>query len=694
MKRKIHIKKNNKIYKRNHKSNIRNDLININNKQKTIIRNPSKIFNPEDIKKELESYNSAAKKILLCGDEIFEIIYNKLSIDFTQIDKYLHSKNLYYNIKIKKIDILKKFFLQLKYIDIIYIPGSLLNSKYNGKNICNNLNNFLGFNLKKINNNYNPNNINECILFWMDITKIISEYLNNFETCNAKLLYIYINNDYMSFINKTKKICELFNYDCFIIDEFEQTKFSKVDKLSEAMKNKRLPNISEDIIKHLLLLEHISIKYNYKYYILKNINIDGYHKNKNILANISNINTNNKKWMAKSVDKINGKKNSDKNEFEIIKNNIYYHFTLSRTIIIINDSFSNNNNDAKYFNKILSKILITKIPIIILTNNLSPINKIGPKKLKNFYVNCIFNNNITKKDILIYYYIIILYINIRLCFLKFTFEISDYNSLINYINRINNNVLLSSDIIKKIIKLSEYFCYYGKFEIDIIDFKINQIFNIIEKEINNDNLNPNNYIDIVNFIYNNIFTDNFKEENNIEELANIMDIHSFFDCEDKIKKNLSEKIYENKLKYTDTNKYYKNNFDLYINNENLCLEKYFNFKDYFNNNYTQYNNKDIMALNDVNNTIINALNLQKKLLLSFNKKMFISNNLLPYYNASIKLINGNTNNNHTEEINTYINSCSFKKVFKKINNKYILNNIYLNYYNSFIIKKKLKKKKI
>ena len=103
-----------KIYKRNHKSNIINDLININNKQKTIIRNPSKIFNPEDIKKELESYNSAAKKILLCGDEIFEIIYNKLSIDFTQIDKYLHSKNLYYNIKIKKIDILKKFFLTIK----------------------------------------------------------------------------------------------------------------------------------------------------------------------------------------------------------------------------------------------------------------------------------------------------------------------------------------------------------------------------------------------------------------------------------------------------------------------------------------------------------------------------------------------------------------------------------------------------
>ena len=102
----------------------------------------------------------------------------------------------------------------------------------------------------------------------------------------------------------------------------------------------------------------------------------------------------------------------------------------------------------------------------------------------------------------------------------------------------------------------------------------------------------------------------------------------------------------------------------------------------------------MIALNGINNSIISGLNLQKKLLLCSYNKIFISNYELPCYSASIKLINGNTNKNNNEEINTFFNSYSFKKVFKKINNKYILNNIYLNYYNYYIIKMKLSKKKI
>ena len=45
--------------------------------------------------------------------------------------------------------------------------------------------------------NYSPNNINEYKIFSSSITKLIIDYLNNFNNENIKGLFIYIKHDYI-----------------------------------------------------------------------------------------------------------------------------------------------------------------------------------------------------------------------------------------------------------------------------------------------------------------------------------------------------------------------------------------------------------------------------------------------------------------------------------------------------------------
>lgn len=78
-----------------------------------------------------------------------------------------------------------------------------------------------------------------------------------------------------------------------------------------------------------------------------------------------------------------------------------------------------------------------------------------------------------RKNNIINYYIFIIYLNIKLYNLKYKSHFKKYSSLKNYIeNVINDNNELNKNNLNLLYIISEYICYLGKFEIDIIDLVI------------------------------------------------------------------------------------------------------------------------------------------------------------------------------------------------------------------------------
>ena len=67
-----------------------------------------------------------------------------------------------------------------------------------------------------------PHNIRDCQIFWPNITEIITKYLNNFK--EGKGLFIYVEDDYLSYLKKIKLLCNLYNYETSVIDESNQMK--------------------------------------------------------------------------------------------------------------------------------------------------------------------------------------------------------------------------------------------------------------------------------------------------------------------------------------------------------------------------------------------------------------------------------------------------------------------------------------
>ena len=78
----------------------------------------------------------------------------------------------------------------------------------------------------------------------------------------------------------------------------------------------------------------------------------------------------------------------------------------------------------------------------------------------------------------------------------------------NDIKIIYTNSELCSHNLNHIYILSSYICYYGKFQIDVIDLRLTEIFNEVERKINEKKINPNDFNNIIEYIYNIVFPDN------------------------------------------------------------------------------------------------------------------------------------------------------------------------------------------
>ena len=852
------------------------NLLNNSDNNLCIIRNPSKTHLLEESKQELKKYHNRAEKTILCDNKIIEALYGKLNSSFDKINRFLvNNKKFEYNNKINQRDLLTKFLLQLKYIDISYISPIFLNENFNEEKISQNLKNFIGYNnLKGIKSNFMPNSIKECEIFWPNITEIIKKYLNNFHEGYG--LFIYVKHDYLSYLNKIKLLCNLFNYETSVIDESNTNKNMILDKLSEAMQTKRLPSINENLGAQILMLEEMVNSFSYKWEIFsknsdqnknKNTNnniIHSYiieHGNNNNKSNSndisfsnnissislhsssSDISSNDKiKITSKDLDiiyeeldikkqpnfskidnnnitndemnnkldsstnetftinykgKINNKikdiksieqnklllskkdrnrtnekskdktsknntnksnnkssehkkRKNKKNEADInntdikgyfrentkehkiftqLQNNIFLYCTKAKTAIIIVDSFSDKDIDKKYFNNILLKISQSKCPIIVLTNNLDYLYNSQPKKIKNLSINCILANN-NKRDInVILLYIYIIYLNVKLCSLKFEEKtIQTYEQLMEYIN--NNidmdtiNFDLCSLNMKYIYNIAEYICHYCKFQIDVIDLRLSELFSEVEREIKENNLSSTDFNGIIECVYNLVFPDNgnlmndLDEEKSIEELYLEKEINSFFDYSDGIKNKLIDKYYKEKLNLNDSYKNYFNSKDSMVNLEGLILGKYFNSsKNYLMKNNT--NNKENKLIlyksfsfyDSINNKLINQIQKADQLFISYSKNRFITiSSLYDYVYPLYRLLiikknftnksyfinfrNIFKNINQDENSIMFINGHSIKKLFQKIEECYFLNKRYINYSSNRLFKRSVNQKKI
>ena len=70
---------------------------------------------------------------------------------------------------------------------------------------------------------FSPTTKKECENCWPNITEIVMNYLNNFK--EGKGLYIYVKHDFIHYLEKVKLLCNLNNYEAFIIDESKESKF-------------------------------------------------------------------------------------------------------------------------------------------------------------------------------------------------------------------------------------------------------------------------------------------------------------------------------------------------------------------------------------------------------------------------------------------------------------------------------------
>ena len=285
------------------------------------------------------------------------------------------------------------------------------------------------------------------------------------------------------------------------------------------------------------------------------------------------------------------------------------------------------------------------------------------------------------------------------------------------------NFELCSMNMKYISNIAEYICQYSKFQIDVIDLRLSELFSEVEREINENNLTPNDFNGIIEYIYNLVFPDrvdinnDFDEEKSIEELYSEREMSSFLDYSEGVKNKLIDKYYKEKLNLNDSYKNYLNSKDSMVNLEGLILGKYFNSSKnhLMKNDNNSKENKLILyksfSFNDsINNKLINQIQKADQLFISFSQKRFITFSSLSDYvypinrlliikrNFYSKYYVSNFCNifkNMTQDENSmFIDAHVIKKLFQKIEGCYFLNKSFINYSSNRLFKKSINQKKI
>ena len=403
------------------------------------------------------------------SNEISDIFVNNFIRSFKRyIDDNCKNENdkigIHKNLNISKItfnkfiqQIFKYFitkYLLNTYQNLIYIPQKYM-MQQNKENDLNEVG-LLSYNEKSnIFLEYSPINLIECNLFFPDLCSNILKYIKNFKRKKRKskpnpaLLLYRKSQDFTTYINKIKLICDQLGYR-LLIREDEANKLMNIDKLKEINQNYTIA-LQDKNLKYLKILDKISTTEKWTNF-LENNNIqilspkeeeinkkNNFINNKNIskTQSTAEVTQNISKQIFEKKEEINklfsggltfiGHNNnyfssSQGNEITISKEskifqnyqqNILKKFNKRRNVILFVDNFEKNDDNIKYINQINYIIPTSKSPIMILTNNLSIFTDnlvIGNTSFHTRYIpHQIDNEGIKEKENIIYMTFLILY---------------------------------------------------------------------------------------------------------------------------------------------------------------------------------------------------------------------------------------------------------------------------------------------
>ena len=544
--------------KKNSISKEQENKTNTNYSQYEIIRNPSKPRLGKEYSNILNKYLNIASKCILFTENQIEEINSYLNFIYEKIDSFFLAEKKYIKDDIKKINrnnLLIKLLLHSNN-EFFFIPLSLqINDNYkNFKEIFL----FNGYNnTKNLFYNFFPCNTEECSIFWSEIFNPINKYIKNFD--NEKALYIYSSQDYFNYLKKAEIIFSILNYNIIRIDETDLTKYLKLNKIYEATQSQSISFIPDELNNRMFLLESILnnfiekwkdiTKYNNnKLKSLSKISEDTFNEIDSPSTNstyikkskiINNNNLINKKESRKNKKNENGKfmknitkyflSNTEENSlFKVIQSNIYNYCNIQKTLILISDSFS-NEEDKKYMINILNKISKSKIPMIILTNS-QPLIPNNSKKNNKLIFSSI-SNKINKK-LFIYQYYLILYIELLLGEIL---NKKNYNSMKQVLDSIKekvNNFTIEKEktYLNKLYEITYKLSHKCKYDMETMGYllkyhlgkiekkeEFNKKILLIEEDIKEIKINKNNYIDF----YDNYEYISFKDSlyNHIEKYS-------------------------------------------------------------------------------------------------------------------------------------------------------------------------------
>ena len=544
--------------KKNSISKEQENKINKNYSQYEIIRNPSKPRLGKEYSNILNKYLNIASKCILFTENQIEEINSYLNFIYEKIDSFFLAEKKYIKDDIKKINrnnLLIKLLLHSNN-EFFFIPLSLqINDNYKKfKEIFL----FNGYNnTKNLFYNFFPCNTEECSIFWSEIFNPISKYIKNFD--NEKALYIYSSQDYFNYLKKAEIIFSILNYNIIRIDETDLTKYLKLNKIYEATQSQSISFIPDELNNRMFLLESILnnfiekwkdiTKYNNnKLKSLSKISEDTFNEIDSPSTNstyikkskiINNNNLINKKESRKNKKNENGKfmknitkyflSNTEENSlFKVIQSNIYNYCNIQKTLILISDSFS-SEEDKKYMINILNKISKSKIPMIILTNS-QPLIPNNSKKNNKLIFSSI-SNKINKK-LFIYQYYLILYIELLLGEIL---NKKNYNSMKQVLDSIKekvNNFTIEKEktYLNKLYEITYKLSHKCKYDMETMGYllkyhlgkiekkeEFNKKILLIEEDIKEKKINKNNYIDF----YDNYEYISFKDSlyNHIEKYS-------------------------------------------------------------------------------------------------------------------------------------------------------------------------------
>ena len=619
----------------NNKLSEEENKLNHNFSQYEIILNPSKPRIGKEYTNILNKYLSIASKSILFTDNHIEQINCLFDLIFEKIDSFFLVQKNYIIDDLNKIDkniLLTKLLLHSNK-EFVYIPNSLqISENYHNFKELFLFNGYDG--TKNLFFNFFPCNKEECLNFWSEIYIPIEKYIKNYDY--EKALYIYTKQDYFYYLRKTEIICSILNYNIIRIDETDLAKYLKLNKIYEATQSQCISFIPDELNNRIFLLESILnnyiekwkeiIKYNNNFHSLSKVTEDNINdidspstnstchkkiiKNNSVVTNKKDINKKNKKnesdKFMKNITKYFLLNTEENTIFKIIQNNIYKYCSIQKTLILISDSFS-SDEDKKYMVNILNKISKSKIPIIILTN--SPPLTINNSKKNN---KLIFSNisNKTNKKLFIYQFYLILYLYIILEEI-INNQNNSMDEIILFIKDKINNDNLDKKYLNKIYEIIYKLSHKCKYDMESMGYLLKDKLGKMK----------NNEIDLKHKIL--LLEEQFNEKNKIKYYNDLYYNYEYISFKD-VESTKIEK-YSNKLFSI------LNNYENGVNLENIKIE----------------NNYDLYKL-QFNSYSLESENMKKIINSPINKKIYfmklnfnpsISRNNYIYYDTILKKLN-------------------------------------------------------